>query len=114
VIAFMPIPGYIRFAKIVENTINYSLQNTARHALFLPTSREAKYRAKAATDTLFVRIGDILSAAIVFGGSYLLFKTQTFAMINTILVISWLALVTLIGRHYKDLTRGKLAGPQEA
>ena len=114
VIAFMPIPGYIRFAKIVENTINYSLQNTARHALFLPTSREAKYRAKAATDTLFVRIGDILSAAIVFGGSYLLFKTQTFAMINTILVISWLALVTLIGRHYKDLTRGKLASPQEA
>lgn len=108
VIAFVPIPGYIRFAKIVENTINYSLQNTARHALFLPTSREAKYRAKAATDTLFVRIGDILSAAIVFGGSYLLFKTQTFAMINTILVISWLALVTLIGRHYKDLTRGNL------
>ncbi len=113
VIAFVPIPGYIRFAKIVENTINYSLQNTARHALFLPTSREAKYRAKAAIDTLFVRFGDILSAAIVFGGSYLLFKTQTFAMINIILVISWLALVTIIGRHYKDLTRAKLATPNE-
>jgi ATP:ADP antiporter, AAA family len=113
VIAFVPIPGYIRFAKIVENTINYSLQNTARHALFLPTSREAKYRAKAAIDTLFVRIGDILSAAIVLVGSYLLFQTQTFAMINTILVISWLALVTIIGRYYKDLTRAKLIGPHE-
>jgi hypothetical protein len=42
VIAFMLIPGYIRFAKIVENTTNYSLQNTARYALFLPTSTEAK------------------------------------------------------------------------
>ena len=113
VIALVPIPGYIRFAKIVENTINYSLQNTLRHALFLPTSREAKYRAKAAIDTLFVRIGDILSAAIVLVGSYLLFQTQMFAMINTVLVISWLALVTIIGRYYKDLTRAKLTGPHE-
>jgi ATP:ADP antiporter, AAA family len=113
VIAFVPIPGYIRFAKIVENTINYSVQNTARHALFLPTSTDAKYRAKAAIDTLFVRTGDILSAAIVFGGSYLMLKTETFAMINTIVVIGWLALVITIGRHYKDLARAKLANPYE-
>ena len=114
VIALVPIPGYIRFAKIMENTINYSLQNTVRQALFLPTSREAKYRAKAAIDTVFVRIGDILSAAIVLVGSYLLFQTQTFAMINTILVISWLALVAIIGRYYQDLTRAQLASPHEA
>jgi ATP:ADP antiporter, AAA family len=112
-LAFMPVPSYIRFAKIVENTVNYSLQNTVRHALFLPTTREAKYTAKAAIDTLFVRIGDVLSAAIVLAGSYLVFDTQTFAMINTILVISWLALVTIIGRYYKDLTRAKLTSPQE-
>lgn len=28
--------------------MNYSLQNTIRHALLRPTSREAKYKAKAA------------------------------------------------------------------
>jgi AAA family ATP:ADP antiporter len=71
----MPVPSYIRFAKIVENTVNYSLQNTVRHALFLPTTREAKYTAKATIDTLFVRIGDVLSAAIVIAGTYLVFET---------------------------------------
>ena len=54
-IAFFPILGYIQVAKIFENSTDYSLQNTARQALFLPTSREIKYKAKAAIDTFFVR-----------------------------------------------------------
>ena len=36
--------------KIFENSTDYSIENTARHALFLPVSREAKYKAKTAID----------------------------------------------------------------
>jgi len=32
-------------------------KNTARHALFLRTSREAKYKAKGAIDSFFWRAG---------------------------------------------------------
>ena len=39
--AFVPILAFIRGAKIAENSIDYSLQNTTRNALYLPTSREA-------------------------------------------------------------------------
>jgi hypothetical protein len=38
-------------------------------ALWLPTSREAKYKAKAAVDTFFMRGGDVLQAGIVFLGA---------------------------------------------
>ena len=98
-----PILGYIQLAKIVENSTDYSLQNTTRQALFLPTSREMKYKAKAAIDTFFVRIGDVLSAAVVFVGTYWLFNTETFATINIALVAIWLPLVAVIGRRYKKL-----------
>src|SRR5262249_9713568 len=40
-LAFMPILSFIRIAKIAENSTNYSIQNTARHALFLNTNRES-------------------------------------------------------------------------
>ena len=43
----------VRLIKILENSTDYSVQNTARQALFLPTSREAKYKAKEAVDTFF-------------------------------------------------------------
>src|SRR5207237_3829722 len=39
--AAAPVLALIRVAKIAENATDYSLQNTVRRALFLPTSREA-------------------------------------------------------------------------
>ena len=54
--------------KIFENSTDYSIQNTTRQALFLPTSREAKYKAKQAIDSFFVRFGDMLQAVVVFVG----------------------------------------------
>jgi len=41
--------------KIADNSIDYSLGNTTKQALWLPTSREAKYKAKQAVDSFFVR-----------------------------------------------------------
>jgi hypothetical protein len=49
--AFFPLLAFIRSGKILENSTDYSIQNTTRHALFLPTSREAKYKAKTAIDS---------------------------------------------------------------
>ena len=103
-IAFSPILVYIQLAKIFENSTDYSLQNTARQALFLPTSREAKYKAKAAIDTFFVRMGDVLSAVVVFIGTYWLLNTKVFATINVALIAVWLLLVAIVGRHYKKFT----------
>jgi AAA family ATP:ADP antiporter len=57
-LATVPVLAMIRGVKIAENSTDYSLQNTARQALFLPTSREAKYKAKQAIDTFFWRMGD--------------------------------------------------------
>ena len=65
IIAVAPILAVVRVGKILENSTDYSIQNTLRQALFLPTSRESKYKAKAAIDTFFTRGGDVLSAGFV-------------------------------------------------
>jgi AAA family ATP:ADP antiporter len=56
----------VRWIKSLENATDYSLMNTTKHSLFLITSREEKYKAKAAIDTFFHRSGDVLSAILVF------------------------------------------------
>ena len=56
VILVAPLLGLVRVLKILDNSTDYSIQNTARQALFLPTSREAKYKAKAAIDSFFMAI----------------------------------------------------------
>ena len=52
----------VRWIKTAENATDYSIMNTARQLLWLPTTREEKYKAKQAIDTFFVRGGDVLSA----------------------------------------------------
>jgi ATP:ADP antiporter, AAA family len=82
--------------KVADNSLDYSLGNTTRQALWLPTSREAKYKAKQAVDSFFVRAGDVAQAGIVFAGERLAFSVAAFAAVNVVLVGGWLAVVGLL------------------
>jgi len=101
-LALIPILSFIRIAKIAENSVDYSVQNTARHALFLPTSREAKYKAKAAVDSFFWRAGDVLSGLLVLVGTQLALSPRNFATVNILLVVVWLGIAFAIVRQLKE------------
>ena len=85
--------------KVVDNSIDYSLGNTTKQALWLTTSREAKYKAKQAVDSFFVRMGDVMQAGLVFLGERLVFAVPTFAAVTIALVGGWLGVVTLLNRQ---------------
>jgi AAA family ATP:ADP antiporter len=99
--AAAPILSLIRIAKITENATDYSLQNTLRRALFLPTSREAKYKALQAVETFFWRAGDMLSAiATLVIVQWLGLGVRSYAAINLGLVIGWLAIAFALSREH--------------
>jgi ATP:ADP antiporter, AAA family len=101
VLAVAPILAIVRGVKTLENSADYSVQNTVKQALWLPTSREAKYKAKAAIDTFCMRFGDMLAAAIVFLGTTVAALTVTqFAWVNVILVIVWLWVAGRIAKEH--------------
>jgi AAA family ATP:ADP antiporter len=106
-VVFFPVLSLIRWAKVAENSTDYSLQNTLRGVLFLPTTREEKYKAKQAIDTIFVRAGDALSALLVFTGTHLSFQTRHFAMVNLVFIAVWIAIAVYIGRKYTRLSAGR-------
>ena len=102
--AIFPVLAMIRGVKIAENSTDYSLQNTVRQILFLPVTREEKYKAKQAIDTVFQRGGDVMSALTVFVGTTLLaLTTRQFALVNIVLVLVWLLIAWLIAREYRRL-----------
>jgi AAA family ATP:ADP antiporter len=103
-LAVYPILGVIRWAKTIENATDYSLNNTVRNVLFLPTTREEKYKAKQVVDAFCQRAGDVLSAGLVFVGTSVLALTITqFALVNLGFVALWLILAVAIGRGYARL-----------
>jgi AAA family ATP:ADP antiporter len=104
-LALAPALGVVRVVKIAENSTDYSLMNTVRAALYLPTSRDVKYKAKQAIDTFFVRFGDMLQAGLVFVGVELLsFGVRQFAMVNFAMVLLWIGVAAVIYREHKKLS----------
>ena len=99
----LPAFAVMRWTKVLENGTDYSVQNTTRHALFLPTTRAAKYKAKQAIDSFFVRAGDLLQAVVVFIGVLLAFDIRAYALVNVGLIVIWLAIVVAIAREHKKL-----------
>jgi ATP:ADP antiporter, AAA family len=95
----------VRIEKTSENSLDYSLHNTLRQALFLPTTRAAKYKAKAAIDTFFFRIGDVIAG---LGIVFLLVRVlglgiRAFAVLNVCLAVCWIVLAYRTGRMYDEM-----------
>jgi len=99
-----PVLGLIRVTKILDNSNDYSLQKTAMQALYLPTSREAKYKAKTAIDTFFMRLGDVTQAGIVYLGTAMSFSLGIFAVFNLALTAAWLLVAIGLRRQLKAKT----------
>jgi ATP:ADP antiporter, AAA family len=97
--ALVPLLGIVATVKVVENSTDYSLQNTIQQALFLPTSRDAKYKAKSAIDTFSVRLGDLVSTGLVFMGAQIHLSTLGFSVANVIAGLGWIWIALRLRRR---------------
>ncbi len=111
VILVAPLLGLVRVLKILDNSNDYSIQNTARQALFLPVSREAKYKAKAAIDSFFWRFGDVLQAGVVYAGTALGFAISAFAALNLAFTAIWIGVAAALARNYKKQSQPRAQEP---
>jgi AAA family ATP:ADP antiporter len=99
-LAIAPLLSLVRAVKVAENSVDYSLQNTVAQALFLPTSREAKYKAKAAVDTFCKRFGDVLGAVVVSTGAGL----RAICGFSAMLALAWLWFASRIAKEHRKRT----------
>jgi AAA family ATP:ADP antiporter len=104
VMAFAPGLSVVLAAKVAEKSTDYSLSNTVRNMLFLPCTREEKYSAKQAIDSFFFRMGDVVSAAVVFLGTNAGLTASGFAKLNAVLAAAFLGFAVMVGRAYLGRT----------
>jgi len=98
--------GLVRWIKTAENATDYSIMNTARQLLWLPTTREEKYKAKQAIDTFFTRGGDVLSAVVVYiGTTAMRLPVAGFAACNVVLTVLWIVMALRILKLHAAMAR---------
>jgi len=109
-LAILPIVAWFRYFKIAENSLDYSLQNTARQMLYLPLSRQEKYEGRAVIDSFGQRIGDLLQAGLIFVGLHWLgFQSSSFIPVAAVLAGISLIIAYNIIRERKRLLKEQSA-----
>jgi AAA family ATP:ADP antiporter len=98
---FVPALAVVKLMKVAENATDYSINNTARHVLWLPVPPGMTYQGKPTIDSFVTRLGDGLAAlTVLIGGHVLDLATDTFFGFNVALVLLWfLVCFEVIRRH---------------
>ncbi|MBW8192596.1 MFS transporter [Neiella marina] len=105
-VLFVGVLLLFKIIKVIENSLDYSLMNTVKQVLYIPTSREERYEARALIETLGVRCGDMLQALTVFVGLNLLhIAPKGFIYFIAIVSMLVIALAIAIGNRHKQLHR---------
>lgn len=98
--ALAPILAVVKLMKIAENSTDYSINNTARHVLWLPVASADKYKGKPTVDSLFARLGDGLAAlTVLVGVQALALSTAGYFAFTVALVVLWLAGAVFVARE---------------
>ncbi len=105
-VVFIPVFSIIRLVKVLENSTDYSLMNTTRHALYLPLSVAQKYEGKTAIETFFWRFGDLAQAGTIYAGlNWFQFDITEFATFNMALSFLWLFIAWRVARNHGVLVQ---------
>lgn len=95
--------AWFRASKVAENATDCSIHRTARALVWLLTSRDEKYEARQVVCGYFARIGDSISAALVFVASNVSsLEYPTIALTNAGLALAGLALAWCVGPEFEQ------------
>ena len=109
----IPLLAVVKWMKVAENSTDYSINNTARHVLWLPMSQEVTLKAKPTIDSLFVRAGDGLAAlTVLLGVRVFTLPLTSYVVVSLVLVVIWLLGALWVVREHKTLSARQATEPK--
>jgi AAA family ATP:ADP antiporter len=93
-----------------DNSLNYSINQSAKETLYTPLSQDAKYKAKAFIDMFVQRFAKVLAVVLnlVVAAMVGLSQVHWLSLATLIILIFWIMLVHYAGREFK-----KKADPED-
>lgn len=105
----VPLLAFAGFMRVSDNALNYSINQSAREALYTPTTRDVKYKAKAFIDMFVQRAAKVLSVGLNLGLTAVAFLDVRWLSIPVLLaVVAWLMIIQRLGRQYEAAAEGTL------
>ena len=105
----VPLLAFAGFMRVSDNALNYSINQSAREALYTPTTRDVKYKAKAFIDMFVQRAAKVLSVVLNLGLTAVAFMDVRWLSVPVLIAVgAWIMIVRFLGRTYESASNGEL------
>jgi len=81
--------------------LNYSINQTSREMLFVPTSSDAQYKARAFTNMFVQRLAK--GAAMLVSAVFILIGIRWLSPVTIFIAAFWIWIALTAGRRFKEL-----------
>jgi AAA family ATP:ADP antiporter len=91
----------------VDNGLNYSINQSAREALYTPLSRDEKYKAKAFIDMFLYRTAKVVAIGIaLFLGAVIeeFTAVRVLSFLTIFLALVWIGIARYAGNQFRALS----------
>ncbi len=104
-VGFLAIPtlALVTFMSASDNALNYSINQSAREALYTPTTPDEKYKAKAFIDMFVQRAAKVLAVILNLGLTAAVIADVRWLSIAVIVIIlAWIVVVRFLNQRFED------------
>ena len=105
--AFLPVLLVGSFLNTADNGFNYSINQSAKEVLYVPTTRAEKYQAKAVIDMFVQRFAKVLAIGLSLGITAMVSgfdALRWLSVITGVILVAWIAIVRYAGREFERLS----------
>lgn len=102
---FLIVPALVFAAamSVSDNALNYSINQSAKEALYVPTSKDVKYKAKAFIDMFVQRSAKVISVLLnLIFASLFISGVRWLSLVVLAMLGFWILLVRYVGNRFKE------------
>ena len=87
-----------------DNSLNYSINQSAKEALYTPCSRDVKYKAKAFIDMFVQRFAKVVAVVLnlAFAAYVGLEGVRWLSVASIVVLVAWIGVVRFAGRRFQE------------
>lgn len=101
-----PVLGLIAAMSISDNSMHYSINQSAKEILYTATSRDAIYKAKAFIDMFLERFAKVISVLFAVGFALVMGNNiRWLSLLILVLALFWYGLIVYLGREFRKRAR---------
>ena len=111
----MPMLTTAALLTISDNSFNYSINQTSRETLYVPTSDDVKYKARAFINMLVQRVGKGAAILMALGfGAMSNLPIRYLSLLAFVVIAVWIGFAWYAGKRFDQLTAEEHHGPPPA